>query len=144
MEKVSELKIFKNPAICGIFNLTQVFFILLVFASSNYKAQAIIKIDDAKKNFGIVNKGEVIDMNFTITNIGTEPLIIQKTEVTCSCTSVTFDEKPVLPGQNTVINVKFDTKTVYDRQDRIVKVFSNNKTGETKLRFKGFVKRKSN
>lgn len=141
MEPINNPNSFKNPASSGIFNLP-ILLLVILFSFNTAKAQAIAKVDDAKKNFGMVKKGEVIDMNYTITNVGTEPLIIQKTEVECSCTTVTFDDKPVLPGQSTIINVKFDTKSVYDRQDRIVKVFSNNKKGEFNLRFKGFVQKK--
>lgn len=115
-------------------------FILLILCAF-IQAQAIIKIDDAKQSFGTVKKGEVVELNYTLTNIGNEPLLIQKYEVQCSCTSVIFDDKPIPPGKSTIVKVKFDTKTVYERQDRIVYLTSNNKNGDVKLRFKGFVKR---
>ena len=35
--------------------------------------------------------------------------------------------------------VKFDTKSVYDRQDRIVEIISNAKNSNQKIRFKGVV-----
>lgn len=104
--------------------------------------QAIAKVDDPKQSFGTVTKGDLVELKYIITNTGNEPLLIQKFEVQCTCTSVIFDEKPVLPGNSTIVTVKFDTKTVYDRQDRIVSLISNVKGGVIKLRFKGFVKRK--
>ena len=104
-------------------------------------AQAIVKVDDAKQSFGTVKKGDMVELSYTLTNIGNEPLLIQKYEVQCSCTSVEFDTKPIVPGRSTIVKVKFDTKTVYERQDRIVYLISNNKNGDVKLRFKGFVKR---
>ncbi len=133
----------KDPATSGIFYLPRIVsvLVLMLFAFS-IRAQAVAKVEDAKQSFGIVTKGEVVELKYVITNAGNEPLLIQKFEVQCSCTSVIFDEKPVLPGNSTTVTVKFDTKTVYDRQDRIVTLTSNVKGGEIKLRFKGFVKRK--
>ena len=105
-------------------------------------SQAIIKVDDVKQSFGEVKKGDVVEMKYVLTNVGTEPLLLYKYEVECSCTTAEYDDKPILPGKSTTVIVKFDTKSAYDRQDRIVKLSSNNKNGDIKLRFKGNVKRK--
>lgn len=114
---------------------------LFICMGAFVNAQAIVKVDDAKQSFGTVKKGDMVELSYTLTNIGNEPLLIQKYEVQCSCTSVEFDTKPIVPGRSTIVKVKFDTKTVYERQDRIVYLISNNKNGDVKLRFKGFVKR---
>lgn len=125
-----------------IFCLSRYLILLIMVGMSVVsKAQAIIKVEDAKQSFGTVKKGEVVELNYVLTNIGNEPLLIQKYEVQCSCTSVLFDDKPIAPGRSTTVKVKFDTKTVYERQDRVVYLTSNNKNGDVKLRFKGFVKR---
>ena len=114
-------------------------FLLVLINSGGIFAQAKLTVKDAKQGFGTVKKGEVVKLNYEITNDGNEPLIINKVEVSCSCTSVEFDKKPVLPSQKTIVTVIFDTKTVYDRQDRVVEVFSNDKKGPHKLRYKGVV-----
>jgi hypothetical protein len=106
-------------------------------------AQAIAKVDTVKKSFDRVKKGVVVEFNYTITNVGKEPLLLQDYDVQCSCTSVSFDKRPITPGNSTIVTVKFDTKTVYEKQDRVVKIISNNKGGDIKLRFKGYVEGKS-
>lgn len=105
-------------------------------------AQAKIRFDDAKKSFGFVKKGEVVSLDYGFTNEGTEPLVITDALVECSCTKVDFPQQPTAPGQKNKITVKFDTKTVYDRQDRIVEIVSNAKNSPTKIRFKGVVLKK--
>lgn len=143
-KETNDNQILKDPPgkFGGIFCLKQfVTLAFLMFVGTFLNAQAIVKVDDAKQSFGTVKKGDVVELNYTLTNIGTEPLLIQKYEVQCSCTSVEFDPKPIVPGKSTIVKVKFDTKTVYERQDRIVYLTSNNKNGDIKLRFKGFVKR---
>ena len=102
-------------------------------------SQAKLEIKDSKKSFGFVKKGEVVKLNYEIFNAGTEPLLINNIEIGCSCTTVEYDKKPVLPLQSTTVTVIFDTKTVYDRQDRVVFLQSNDKKSPHKLRYKGVV-----
>ena len=105
----------------------------------NVCAQAEIKLDDSKQNFGYVKRGKLVTCLYEITNTGDQPLLLKSAEVSCSCTEVEFSKQPVLPGQKTTVIVRFDTKTVYGRQDRVVALESNAKTNPVKLRYKGIV-----
>lgn len=105
-------------------------------------SQAKMEIKEPKKNFGTVEKGEVVKVEYEVRNAGNEPLLISEYEVACSCTSVDFPIQPILPGQEVKVTVTFNTKTVYDRQDRIVQLHSNDPESPTKIRFKGFVHHK--
>jgi len=119
----------------GIFYFT----LFLFSANLNLQAQAEIKLNDSKQNFGFVKRGKIVSCQFELTNTGNEPLLLKSAEVSCSCTQVEFSKQPILPGQKTIILVLFDTKTVYGRQDRIVLIESNAKMNPTKLRYKGIV-----
>jgi hypothetical protein len=114
-----------------------IFFLLGIFVST--LAQPKLEIKDAKKNFGFVKKGEVIKILYEITNVGKEPLLLTNIEISCSCTTADYDRRPILPGQTNTVTVYFDTKTVYDRQDRVVLLESNDKNSPHKLRYKGVV-----
>ena len=102
-------------------------------------AQAKIKFTDVKQNFGIVKKGEKVNLTYEFTNLGNQPLIITETKAECSCTSVTWTKELVAPGQKGSVKVVFDTAPTYDRQDRIVEVFSNDPKSPACIRFKGVV-----
>ncbi|MBC7696620.1 MAG: DUF1573 domain-containing protein [Burkholderiales bacterium] len=102
-------------------------------------AQPQLKFKDIKKNFGIVKKGEIVLVEFDFTNTGNQPAIISDAKVECSCTTVEYPKQPIAPGQSSKIMVKFDTKSVYDRQDRIVQIISNAKNSSQMIRFKGVV-----
>ncbi len=78
-------------------------------------------------------------MEYDFTNTGNQPAIITEAKVECSCTSVEFPKQPISPNQSAKIIVKFDTKSVYDRQDRNVEIISNAKNSNQKIRFKGVV-----
>lgn len=110
---------------------------LLIYSRTH--AQAFLKIEDNKKNFGFVKKGEVVTLEFLFENTGNQPLIISDIKVECSCTSVEYPKQPIAPGQKDKIIVKFDTKSTYDRQDRALEIISNSKNNPQKIRFKGVV-----
>ncbi|MDP1801559.1 MAG: DUF1573 domain-containing protein [Bacteroidota bacterium] len=126
----------------GIFCLRKALLFLMSLAVSYSFSQAKLELKDAKQNFGMVKKGEVVKLDYEFTNTGNEPLIITEAEVSCSCTTVDFPKQPIAPNQTGKVVVSFDTKTVYDRQDRVVLLKSNDPKSPSKVRYKGFVLRK--
>ena len=96
-------------------------------------------IDIAKKNFGFVKKGEVVKLEYSIKNVGNEPLIISSVEIGCSCTTAEYPKQPIPPNKSEKVVIIFDTKTVYDRQDRVVFLKTNDTKANGKLRYKGVV-----
>jgi hypothetical protein len=137
-----KLKYTENPPRKrGIFCL-KAFLIAFIFSCGNIFSQAEIKFTDWKQSFGFVKKGEIVTLEYEFKNTGNEPLVISEAKFECSCTSVDYPKQPVLPGQTQKVTVKFDTKSTYDRQDRIVEIFSNAKNSPEKIRFKGVVLKK--
>lgn len=124
----------KNP-----FRNGRVFCLCLLVLSLTSFAQSQLKFTDTKKNFGFVKKGEVVKIEFEFSNTGDQPLIITDAKAECSCTTIDFPKQPIAPKQTAKLTVSFDTKSVYDRQDRIVEVISNAKNPSQKIRFKGVV-----
>ena len=125
---------FKNP-----FRNGRVFCLVLFLLSLSSFAQSQLKFTDTKKSFGFVKKGEVVKIDFEFLNTGNQPLIISDAKAECSCTTIDFPKQPISPNQTAILTVSFDTKNVYDRQDRIVEVISNAKNSNQKIRFKGVV-----
>jgi hypothetical protein len=134
----------KNPLAkaLGIFLFRNNLLLFLFVSSLQSLSQPRLEVVDAKKSFGFVKRGEVVKIEFDIINKGNEPLLINNAEVSCSCTSVDFPKQPILPNQQVKVIVNFDTKTVYDRQDRVVYLQSNDPKGSSKIRYKGIVLRK--
>jgi hypothetical protein len=127
-------RILKNPS-----NFRGVFCLYLFFVSLLNYAQPQLKFTESKKSFGFVKKGEVVNIEFYFVNSGDKPLFITNANVECSCTTVNFPTQPIMPNEYAIITVHFDTKSVYDRQDRVVEIISNAKTPLQKIRFKGVV-----
>jgi hypothetical protein len=113
--------------------------LLLISLSYQLTAQAQLKFTETKKSFGFVKKGELVKLNYEFINTGNQPIFITDAKAECSCTKVTWPKEPILPGKSNSIEVLFDTSPIYDRQDRIVEVFSNDVKSPQKIRFKGVV-----
>lgn len=112
---------------------------LFLLAGLCMNAQAKIKFKSTKQSFGFARKGEVVKVTFVFSNTGTEDLEILDARAECSCTTVDFPKYMVKPNQTDTLTVYFDTKSVYDRQDRIVEVISNASNAKQNIRFKGVV-----
>lgn len=136
---INNLKPFKSLS-----TIRGAFYLALFCACISLKttAQPLLKIKDTKKNFGVVKKGEIVQIHYEFTNTGNSPLIIQDSKVECSCTTVEYPKQPIAPNATNTITVSFDTKSVYDRQDRTVEILSNAKNKIQKIRFKGVVLQK--
>jgi hypothetical protein len=123
--------------------MKNIFTLLILSGCFTLSAQPQLKFKDVKKNFGFVKKGEQIKLSYSFTNTGNQPLLISETKVECSCTKVNYPKEPVLPGKEGIIEVIFDTAPTYDRQDRMIEIYSNDAAkSPQKIRFKGVVRSK--
>jgi hypothetical protein len=69
-----------------------------------------ITLDKDVHDYGEVPFGGDGECQFKVTNSGTEPLILSQCQGSCGCTVPKCDPNPILPGESSVINVKYDTK----------------------------------
>lgn len=113
--------------------------LLFLFFLGPLKAQPKVEIKENKQSFGSVKRGEMVELKYELKNAGNSPLLLLASEVSCSCTQVEFSKEPVAPGKSTTVVVKFDTKSVWGRQDRYVYISCNDPKGEIALRYKGQV-----
>ena len=98
-----------------------------------------ISVDKDVHDYGTLEFGSDGTCQFTVTNNGTEPLIISKCKGSCGCTVPTCDKTPILPGESSVITVKYDTKRV-GPINKSVTITSNAVNSPTKVvRIKGSV-----
>lgn len=60
-------------------------------------------------DYGKVQRGADQYRHFFFTNMGNEPLIIKTAKGSCGCVVPTFPQEPIMPGETTYIDVKYDT-----------------------------------
>lgn len=79
----------------------------------------------------------ILYLSSTITNTGTEPLILYKADVSCGCISVSIDKKPLQPGESTKIKIRIKTEGNKGVFDKAVFIQSNAENNPEIIRTKG-------
>lgn len=96
-----------------------------------------VQLDKEVHDYGTIENGSDGTCEFKVTNIGTEPLIISRCKGSCGCTVPSCDKTPVLPGESTMVKVKYDTKRT-GTINKSVTITSNAVNEPTKvIRIKG-------
>lgn len=72
------------------------------------KARYEITFDFISWDFGPVKKGETRTKTVPFTNTGTAPVTIEFMSA-CDCTSFTFPEEPLTPGEKGQLEITFDS-----------------------------------
>ena len=80
-----------------------------VFAQPQAKKVAdVAKFEKETIDFGKIKQSVPAKGTFTITNIGTTPLIIEQANPTCGCTISDYTKEPIAPGKTGVINATYN------------------------------------
>jgi len=103
--------------------------------------KAEFKFEQETHDFGKIPQGTPVVYEFKFTNVGTEPLIINKVESTCGCTVPDYTKTPIKPGDQGSIKVTFDAAAAMPFS-KMVTIRSNAKTPVKALYIKGVVQKK--
>ena len=71
-----------------------------------------IEVTPSVYDYGTIQQGANGTCKFTVTNSGTEPLIISRCKGSCGCLVPYCDKSPINPGLRSVIRVSYDTKRI--------------------------------
>lgn len=63
-------------------------------------------------DYGEIEKGADPLRKFTFVNDGTEPLVIKSAKGSCGCTVPDWPKEPILPGEESSIDVRYDTNRI--------------------------------
>ncbi len=98
-----------------------------------------MKFKDEKHDFGTVQEGDPAVYEFTFTNTGKEPILIQNAKGSCGCTVPSYSKDAVAPGKTGTIKVSYNTKGRPGPINKTVTVQSN--VGTTVLHIGGNVEK---
>ena len=106
---------------------------------SDTSRYAQMEFDESIHNFGDLNQGEKRTHIFKFKNIGTNPLIIDNVLTTCGCTVPVWPKDPLLTGEQGQLEVIFDSTSKIGRQNKVITIRSNAKSGDYRLRISAMV-----
>lgn len=89
-------------------------------------------------DFGRIAQGKPVTAQFTFTNAGELPLVINHAKGSCGCTGVDYPKESILPGQSGLIKATFNA-AASGTFNKSVTVESNAEGGATVLYVKGEV-----
>jgi hypothetical protein len=89
-----------------LFSLMAFTFTTAVFAQK--KAADVAKLSTDTYDFGKIKQSVPAVATFIVTNIGTEPLIIEQASPTCGCTISDYTKAPIAPGKTGYIKATFN------------------------------------
>jgi len=83
-------------------------FVLSTTLFAQKKIADVAKFASETIDFGKIKQGIPAKGTFTVTNIGTEPLIIEQANPTCGCTISDYTKEPIAPGKTGFINATYN------------------------------------
>ncbi len=83
-----------------------------LFAQTQKKADEVAKFKEETINLGKIKQDVPSTAVFTVTNVGTEPLIIEQANPTCGCTIGDYTKEPIAPGKTGVIKATYNAKNL--------------------------------
>ncbi|MBI5153926.1 DUF1573 domain-containing protein [Candidatus Poribacteria bacterium] len=95
---------------------------------------------ELKKNFGTVDEGPEVPMEFPFVNNSDKTITISQVKTSCGCTAAALDKKVFAPGEGDKIKVTFKTQGRGGHQGKTITVMTDDPANPTyQLSFEGDV-----
>ena len=91
-----------------------------------------IEFEKTAHDYGQIVLGDNGESEFTFKNLGSEPLVLLNVQTSCGCAAPSWPREPVMPGQEAMIKVQYNTHTP-GNIGRTVTVFSNSLGGRERI-----------
>lgn len=113
-------------------------------SEEEYSKKPRISFNKVSHDFGTIEEGKVVTMDFSFENTGGETLKIYKTKASCGCTAGTPEKTTLAPGKSSSFTVKFNSRGKHPgRQTQSVTIYSNDPVKPTqRIMIRGKVKKR--
>ncbi len=104
--------------------------------SQNQSARVmdIVKFNENVHNFGKIKFNVPVTCDFEITNISKEPIVIERAQASCGCTTPKWPQNPIMPGKTAKLNVGYNAATISNFEKTItIKIAGVDQTAEIKI-----------
>ena len=84
-----------------------------------------IRVEPEAFDFGKALPAKTLRKEFTLSNFGDAPLVIENVSTTCGCTAALASDTTLAPGGSTLLRVTLETRSYSGKVERQVLVRSN-------------------
>ena len=77
-------------------------------AMAQQKIDETVKLNADNYNFGKIKQGAPVTTYFTITNISSQPVVIESATAGCGCTTPEYSKEPIAPGGISKLKVGYN------------------------------------
>ncbi len=113
--------------------------VLSTFVFANAQ-KPVIDFETKTWDFGKFNEQDgVVTYNFKFTNRGSSPLVVNRVQASCGCTTPTWTKEPIEPGRSGSITVSYNPAGRPGVFTKSIVVYSNASEEQTSLLIKGEV-----
>jgi hypothetical protein len=102
-------------------------------------ALPVISFKEDFHDFGKIESGEKITFAFKFKNTGKSVLIISNVSTSCGCTVSDYPKQPIKPGEESSIDVSFDSTGKHGLQTKSISVYTNAEPAVTTLRIQSLI-----
>jgi uncharacterized protein DUF1573 len=85
----------------------------------------VMTFTDTTHDFGTINQGEKVSYTFKFKNTGSTDLVISSANGSCGCTVPHFPKGTVKPGEESQIDVTFDSSGKSGKVEKMVTLVTN-------------------
>lgn len=107
--------------------------------SMDKDALPVIAFEKEFHDFGKIKEGEKITYAFKFKNTGKSVLHISTVSTSCGCTVSAYPKQPIQPGEESSIDVSFDSTGKHGLQTKSITVYTNAEPSTTTLRIQTLV-----
>ncbi len=86
--------------------------VTLCATAQTKKVSDVAKFSSSTVDLGKVKVGSPVTGTFTVTNVGTTPLIIENVQPSCGCTKSDYTKEPIAPGKTGSITATYNAAVV--------------------------------
>ncbi|WP_195425093.1 DUF1573 domain-containing protein [Bacteroides cellulosilyticus] len=98
--------------------------------------QTEITVSNNSTSLGVFSWEDEQTTNFTLKNIGKNPLVIENVSTSCGCTSVSYSKEPVRSGNSVILNVSYKADHP-EHFNKTITVYCNAESSPILLRIAG-------
>mgnify|MGYP002628045652 CR=1 len=124
--------------------MKRIFLLSLLFIAfiQVIQAQAVAEISfvTEKYNFGEIEEGPKVTHDFKFINTGEAPLLLTNVKASCGCTTPSWPKEPILPGEEGIILVTYNTAKRPGSFNKSITITSNSATPTKVIYINGEVK----